>query len=106
MEDISIRVAGEKKVPNPMGFTDDIYDVCKECGKAVMMRPDGPMPPEVEINCLDCAMPKMVASHNRGELELHEVGEKPLPFLKALLEATVAAHADDQLTKEKKHEQS
>lgn len=73
MEEQIVRVASVKVVPNPQGFTDDVYDVCDDCGAKVMLRPGGPMRPEAKIMCLDCAMPMMVQSAKDNELEINLV---------------------------------
>jgi hypothetical protein len=89
VEEQAIRVASKKRVPNPLGFTDDIYDECALCGKEVMLRPGGPMPPEVEIHCVDCAWPVMVAAKRDGQFEARSI-EGTSPIVKQLLDAVLA----------------
>ena len=37
-EERSIRICGTKRVPNPLGFTDDVYDTCDDCGAEYRIR--------------------------------------------------------------------
>lgn len=94
-EEKTIRVASEKKVPNPLGFTDDIYDECALCGKEVMLRPGGPMPPEAEIHCFTCAWPVMVAAKRDGEFGYNNVPGTH-PIVGALLNAVLAAAVKEE----------
>lgn len=71
------------RASQPARFTDDLYDFCCECGEKVRHRPHGPTIPK-KI-CLECAMPGIRESSEKGDLQItttEACAREAAPFLR------------------------